>query len=121
MRAGAKEELESVDRAENRLCPPFSAQITGFLRSTLENRCRRTQNPVFSVCFSSTELMSLMSPCNGHVNFVKHLYYILRIIGSYVFNVKRPAKTCGRWPKPVVTEKKKLDHFERKVSTKPPE
>ena len=30
--------------------------------------------------------------CNGHVNFVKHLYYIPRIIGSYVSNAE-PTKT----------------------------
>ena len=29
------------------------------------------------------------SQCNGHVRFVKHLYYIPRIIGTYVFNVQR--------------------------------
>lgn len=31
--------------------------------------------------------------CNGHVNFVKHLYYIPRIIGSYVSNGKATKTT----------------------------
>ena len=62
----------------------------------------------------ASSVASAPAPCNGHVNFVKHLLYILGIIGSYVFNVKRlceknrakearsgenKKKTCGLWKK----------------------
>lgn len=47
----------------------------------------------FKLLAMPAQLLSCLGrACNGHVNFVKHLYYIPRIIGSYVSNAE-PTKT----------------------------